>query len=116
MAAVKMTGFMFKKYWDDKAYWGDCYIEDDVILVNGDQCEDIDTDIITDDSAIEIKSGVVITPNGDMDNSLTAHVRKWLKSHKSTTVLIEVDREKVESLMSAIVPAIVAHGGKVVSK
>lgn len=53
------------------------------------------------------------------DSSLTAHLRKWLKALKArntTTVLIEVDRDKIDSLLAAIAPSIVANGGKVVSK
>ena len=116
MASVKLTGFMFRKYWSDASYWGESYIEDDVILVNGEQQEDIPSDIIVDCDTIEIESGVVIMANDNPDVSLTTHVRKWLKTNNTTTVLIEVSKEKLDSLLDAITPAIAANGGKVVSK
>lgn len=120
MASVKASGYDFKRYWNDSAYWGDAYIEDEVIEVNGDACngDGFDADSLNDSDVIVVKSGVVISC-GLHDSSLTAHLRKWLKALKArntTTVLIEVDRDKIDSLLAAISPSIVANGGKVVSK
>lgn len=119
MANVRTTGREFIAYWNDADYWLEAYIEDDVIRVNGEAQVDgngFDIEKVVESDLVEVVSGVVITPNGRKDISLTTHLRKWLKNRNTTVIMLEVGCDKRDALLAEITAAIIANGGKVVKK
>jgi monoamine oxidase len=114
MTAVKMSGKDFKDFYNDPTLWaGEAYHDDVLILVNGAEfvsdALDGDASTIADTDQVVVEYGVYYAPDG-ADKDLAAVARRWLKARSTTTLLVEVAKDK----QVALVAAVKAAGGRVV--
>ena len=113
---TKTTGAEYKAYIadDDPKWWPDgSYIDDDLILVDGQPMDDAGFDATTlhDNAAVVIECGTYYSNGIDGDpKSLEAHFKRWRKAQTTVRIAVEVHRDKLESLKLAIKAA-----GRVVS-
>lgn len=109
--SAKTTGIEFKRFYNDPAFWPDgAYHDDDVVIVDGVEHEDLDLDKIPDNAKVVIECGVVFFPGGEMV-AFDTYFRRWKKAQTTRTIVVEVDASKLD----AVVAAVKAAGGKVVS-
>lgn len=110
---VKTNGAEWKRFYSDPEFWpeGVTYA-DETITVNGnviDGCDD--PDVLIDDSfIITITDGVVFLHEDDVDGpTLEAYFKRWRKKQTTAYLVVEVSKEKVETVIQSIQQA----GGKV---
>lgn len=105
---LKINGAQFKAW--QAADWGhpDAHWDDYMMLIDGVEVEDYDTDALADTAVIEIYGGVVFI--GSKEMSPKAHFNRWDKAQTTASVVVEIDKERLEELKAAVK----AIGGKVV--
>lgn len=114
--AVKMSGFEFKKFWNDSEYWpgkdGETYVEEEEITVNDVVIDElVDPDSVKDTDIVVINGGYINSDNESIDGrELEKHFKLWKKKQSKTTFLVECDKSNLDGIKSAILAA----GGKVV--
>ena len=103
---VKTNGATWKKFYQDPAFWpSEAWHEGEEITVNGLSVSDSDFDLtaMKDADHIAVTGGVVYLLKGGYDGpTLEAHFRKWLKAQTTTTLLVEVDRARLEAVSAAV--------------
>lgn len=108
MATVKMSGADFKAYWF--ADWGahtdgtDPWVDDEVILVDGEQIEDVDADKIPDNARVEIHDGIITWRYRVVARSanLVTHARNWLKDQNVVRLVLGVQKEDLEMVKTVV--------------
>ncbi|ANM47259.1 hypothetical protein FDI76_gp136 [Serratia phage vB_Sru_IME250] len=107
--SVKTNGAEFKEYYHDDVYWAkDAWHDDHAIKVNDEYIDDIEDDNIPDDATVEIESGIVYVPvrseSGyeEKEIQLVTHFKNWRKQLKYKTVIVQVEKDKVDDIISAI--------------
>lgn len=110
---IKTTGAEWKAFHADNAYWGEFYVEDEVVAVNGgqvDRCE-FDVGSLSDSDRVTVDGGWVAdqAAGSDKEYSLDTFFRRWRKQQTTDYLSVEVPKDKAEVVRAAIVAA----GGKV---
>lgn len=110
--SVKTSGAEFKRYYnDDKAWPRGWWHEDEEITINGIYNEDAELSMVADTDVIVIKGGVIFEGvHGVFSLSMESHFKKWRKAQATEFLVVEVAKDKTESVIAAIVQA----GAKVV--
>jgi selenophosphate synthetase-related protein len=106
---MKITAREWLAFANDDEFWGQQYIDDEYVIVAD---EEIDIDRIKGMAAntkITIE-GSVYNSTGNYVRSLDAQIKLWRKKQTTTTFVVEVKKENLEALKSAIVSA----GGKII--
>lgn len=110
---IKTTGAEWKAFNADNAYWGEFYVEDEAITVNGDPVDEYSFDVTTlaDTDKVEIDGGwVADQANGsDKEYSLDTFFRRWRKQQTTEFLSVEVSKDRADAVRAAIIAA----GGKV---
>ncbi len=110
--AAKASGALFKKFYNDKAYWPeDSYHDDAVIKVNGVIQEDgLDEATLQDTDLVTVEGGYVVSSNQNFDGrSLETHLKRWLKEQVTVSFVVTCDK----SIEQAVREAVKAAGGKI---
>lgn len=104
--ATKTNGKELKQFWNlEEPWWPtDGFVEGDQYIVNGETKDDsweplsaADTDQIT------IVCGVICDATGEgEEKDLNSVFRKWRKSLTTTTVLVEIDLDKLDDLKTHV--------------
>jgi hypothetical protein len=106
--AVKTTGVEWKRFYNDQEYWPKGrYHDEEVIYIDGVMPEEVDLDNIPDAAVMKIEGGYVADDTvGQIKdttiNSLEGHFKKWRKKQSTESIVIEVDKSKVEELKAAL--------------
>lgn len=115
--SVKTNGAEYKAYINEQSakWWPDgAYMDDSVLNVNGVEIGednfDFDPGKLEDSDAVSIIFGSYYISPGDRDPiSLEAHFKRWRKAQTTVRILVEVHKDKLESLRDVIK----ANSGKV---
>lgn len=106
---MKITVREWLAFVDDDKFWGNDYMDDVCAVVNDEE--------IDDDSIKDMAASIKITIEGHVCNeksrylrSLDTQIKLWRKKQTTTTFVVEVKKENLEALKSAIVSA----GGKII--
>lgn len=112
--AVKLTGAEYKAFMDSD--WGDCFMDDYVIAINGVDFEQMGggledaEDAMQPSDKVVIKGGDIFTTNeSSYVRSLEAHFKLWRKKQTTAILSVECPNDKLDAVKAAIVAA----GGKV---
>lgn len=105
---VKMTPDQFRGFM--AADWGpDPYWEEVIVLLDGEECPEDDDPLekLEGVKRVEIVGGVIIPDQRkELRHQETVDVerfaRSWLKAQKTTTILVEVDKDLADSLREHI--------------
>ena len=112
---IKTNGLIWKRYYSDGNAWPDGWFhEDEIVIVNGivDDDEECILSDIPDDAVVSVSGGAIYNADSELQRlSVEGHFRKWLKKQQSVSVLVEVHKNNLDALKSAIVAA----GGKIVA-
>lgn len=117
--SIKLSGAEFKRFYSDRAIWGDegsdTYVDDDAYIIDGlprsAEDEDFNPEDIADAAVVEVTTGYLAhAPKGIPDDYVAA-IRKWLRQQKARSILVEIDASKLDALKAAIKAA----GGKVIA-
>lgn len=94
---MKTNGKEFKAFYNDQSYWPeDAYVEEMNLKINGVEQSDVDTDKLLDEDQIRITYGSVV--KGERIVSLTSFFKKWRKQQSVTSVVVEIDNDKLEAI------------------
>ena len=117
--ATKTTGAEIKRFYADPGYWpeddGNTYHEDEYIEVNGAPLGDNDSiNEIPDDAAVKIDGGIVFSDQWGHEKapSFETYFKRWKKEQNTASIVVECDKSKLDALIEAIKAA----GGKVITK
>jgi len=101
---MRISGFEFKKFYNDNQYWGDEQYWDGQILVTqaGKTIDDIDLTTIDDDSLVNISGAAVFLHSEHEGILFTTYFRKWRKQQSIRHLLVEIHESKVTKLKSYI--------------
>jgi len=109
--ATKTTGAEFKRFYSDKAIWGESpgaiWHDDDVVTVNGVVQEDLADENFPDGAAVTISDGVVYGVAGEP--SFETFFKRWKRAQTTASFPVECDISKLDAVKAAIQAA----GGKV---
>lgn len=110
---IKTTGAEWKTFNADNVYWGEFYMEDEMVTVNGEPVDEhtLDVDTLADSDKLTVDGGWVAdqTPGSDKEYNLETFFRRWQKQQSTAFLAVEVPKEKVDAVREAIVAA----GGRV---
>lgn len=110
---IKTTGAEWKAFNNDNVYWGEFYMEDEAVTVNGDPVDEytFDADSLADADKVQIDGGWVAdqADGSDKEYSLDTFFRRWRKQQSTEFLSVEVPKDKADAVRAAIVAA----GGKV---
>jgi hypothetical protein len=110
---IKTTGAEWKAFNNDEAYWGDFYIDDEVVTVNGNPVDryEFDAHKLNDADKLEIDGGWVADQavGSEKEYSLDKFFKTWRKQQTTEFLSVEVPKENADAVRAAIVAA----GGKV---
>ena len=113
------TGAEFKRFYNDPEFWpedeGKTWHDDTAVEINGveygSDTSDIDYNEIADNAKVKVLSGVVYGPKlGDDGVAFDTYFRRWQKKQNTVTLVVEVDKAKLEAVQAAVRAA----GGKIV--
>lgn len=93
---MKVQGALWKKFYNDAAYWQGHYHDDTLITFDGVEQEGYEDP--PEDAVVKIESGYVYRDNGTSELSLESFYRKWYKGESTTTVVVTVDKDYAESV------------------
>lgn len=105
--SVKTTGAEFKRFYDDKAVWGEKGWCDDFCLeVDGREFGDgdyLDVSSLSDSSKVKIISGMIFDGPEDGDESdMIVTFRKWKKSQSVIGMVIEVEKDRLDEVLAIL--------------
>lgn len=106
---MKITAHEWLAFVEDDSFWGNDYIDDVYAVVNGEEIADDSIKNMATNTKITIE-GSVCSSTGDYVRSLDAQIKLWRKKQTTTTLVVEVKKENLEALKSAIVSV----GGKII--
>ena len=105
---IKTNGAEFKRFYNDETAWPDgAWHEDELLLVNGDECE-AGIDTIPDNAIVNLSGGAVFGLPSGAEPSMELHFKNWRRRQTATTILVECDLTKVDDVKAAVKAA----GGK----
>ena len=114
--STKTTGAEYKAYMNesDPKWWPkDAYMDDELLTVDGkstSEQDNFDSSHLPDDAIVIIESGTYHESYDDDDPiSLETHFKRWRKAQTTVRIAVEVHKDKLDSLMTAIK----ANGGRV---
>lgn len=98
---MKIKGALWKKFYNDEAYWGNRWHDDTFILFDGVEVEEYgDPD---DHVVVDVQSGdVLFEGEFDRDCSLTTFFTRWKKLQDTEVLVVTVDKEKAKELRAEI--------------
>ena len=102
---TKTNGKELKQFWAlEEPWWPkDGWVEGDTYTVNGVERDDnFDPGLCEDTDKIVITSGDIVDRRGENFTSLQSTFRKWRKSLTTTTVLVEIDLDKLDALKAHV--------------
>ena len=102
---VKSNGSEFKRFYTDPIIWGkDAWHDDEIVMVNGVEWNfDQEIELVPDHAIVQVVSGVFYAAASDTDGAdLSAVFRRWLKTQASVILVIDVPKEKKESMIAAV--------------
>ena len=109
---MKVASVHWKEFYSDPVYWPPgAWYDDEEITIDGVEV-DCDTDLsaIDDHAVVTVRYGVIyLDEHGLGGESLESHLRHWLKCQATATLLVEIDKERVDDVKAAIK----ALGGRV---
>lgn len=109
--ATKTTGSEWNLYYNDKEYWGENASHEDVELDVDGKIWESSIDNFQEQSIIVIKGGsVFLDEEYNTYMSLELHFKKWRKTKKTTTIIIEVKNEDLEKWKALVKN----NGGKII--
>jgi len=110
---IKTTGAEWKAFNADNTYWGEFYMEDEVITVNGEPVDEYSFDVesLNDADKVTVDGGWVAdqAAGSDKEYNLNTFFNRWRKQQTTEFLSVEVQKEKADAVRAAIVAA----GGKV---
>lgn len=114
---MKTTGKEFKAFENDVTYWHPgnsereaTYMDDVILEINGAEVEDFDVQQFNDTDRIKIVAGTAMyCTKGPDDQPLDSYFKRWKKEQSTSTIFVEVNKDKLD----AVIKAIKAAGGKV---
>lgn len=112
--AKKISGFEWKQFLNDTAYWESYSCVDDTITVNGEVRDSFD-DNIQDNAIITIEDGgLVFIDHGNFDDcdkgyTLRSFFNRWRKLQTTSYIVIAVQNENID----AVKESVKAAGGKI---
>lgn len=111
--SIKCTGAELKAFYqsEDPEFWPDgSWCEDEEITVDGAPVTE-NYQQIPDAAKVTVAGGYVFFAgkDGDLGPSFEAHFKRWRKAQTTASIVVEVQKDKLESLVAAIAAA----GGKV---
>lgn len=101
---TKTNGRELKEFWQlEEPWWPkDSWVEGDGYIVNGVEVEDsFEPSNCADTDQITIVCGTIVDQN-DKEVDLNTQFRKWRKSLKTRTVMVEIDIDKMDGLKEAV--------------
>ncbi|MDY0362672.1 MAG: hypothetical protein RBR08_14570 [Desulforegulaceae bacterium] len=100
---AKISGYEFKKFYEDPIAWPDgCWHEEAVLKINGEKM-DLNIDFIKDTDEIEFIEGVVYTEDDVVSiGTLEESFLKWRNAQDTVFVLVQVDKNLLDSVSAAI--------------
>lgn len=98
---MKIAGAIWKKFYNDEAYWSGHWHDDTLILFDGVEVENYDRP--DDRTVVEVESGDVI-PEGEMGRvcSLTTFFTRWKKLQDTEVIVVTVTKERAKDLRKEI--------------
>ena len=106
---MKITASEWLVFVNDGEFWGGNYMDDIYAAVNDEEIDDANIKNMAASAKITI-FGHVCNQEGRYLRSLGAQIKLWRKKQTTTTFVVEVKKENLEALKSAIVSA----GGKII--
>lgn len=110
---IKTTGAEWKAFNLADAYWGEFYLDDEAITVNGKEIDpyDYEPSKLNDADEVKIDGGYVVdqAKGSDREYSLDTFFKRWRKQQTTEYLSVEVPKDKADAVRAAIVAA----GGKV---
>lgn len=113
---MKVSGALWKKFYNDEEYWKEYYHDDTCILFDGVEQEDYDN---PDDSATVVVESGYVYHSGDEkinhDVTLEKFFKKWKSKQSVTYLVVEVDKEHAQSakmIIGGVVGVKSVKGGK----
>uniref|UniRef100_A0AAU6W0A8 Uncharacterized protein n=1 Tax=Pseudomonas phage Nican01 TaxID=3138540 RepID=A0AAU6W0A8_9CAUD len=103
--ATKTNGKELKEFWNLGEPWWlkDGWVEGDSYTVNGVEMDDtFEPGSCADTDQITIVSGVIVDAVSERELDLNSQFRKWRKSLTTTTVLVEIDLDKLDDLKTHV--------------
>lgn len=116
---VKTTGKVLKAWFADDSEWPPgLWFEEEVVTRNGVEVEDFFdfAHMASDDDIVCVEDGQVFMDHGDYRGSrlgsVAGKLKAWIKRQNVATVLIEINKDRLDDLRAAVE----AVGGKVLEK
>ncbi|MDE1138143.1 MAG: hypothetical protein PW999_00520 [Paraburkholderia tropica] len=110
---IKTTGAEWKAFNLADEYWGKFYLEDERIIVNGEDVDpyDYEPSKLADTDKVHVDGGCVIdqAKGSTKEYALNTFFNRWRKQQSTEFLSVEVPKEKADAVRAAIVAA----GGKV---
>jgi hypothetical protein len=103
--SVKTNGTEFKAFYSDKEFWLEgTYHEDTMILVDGKDINvtDQDPEKVDDTAVITLCYGVVFNKQHEEISGFEAYFKKWRKLQSTSTIMVEVHKDKLDAVKAAI--------------
>ncbi|MCO0615369.1 hypothetical protein VIPECLOM01_00077 [Enterobacter phage vB_VIPECLOM01] len=101
---MKITGALWKEFYNDEAFWEGYYHDDTLILFDGVEVEDYEDP--APDAVVTIESGYVYKNDED---SFTAHdlrletfFKRWKKKQTTRTIVVTVNKDDFDEVLEVI--------------
>ena len=105
MNTITTTGAEFKRYYNDETAWPEGAFHED-LLIHVDKVAMGDDGIyienIADTAEVVIECGIVMALENDKDMDMIDHFEKWRRAQVFTSVIVDIDHEKLAQLEAAV--------------
>ncbi len=113
--SIKTYGKTWKEFMADVPYWGERYIEEDELRINGADSIDMALGDLADTATVELCSGFLRNSgNPEEETDYVKFFRAWLRSRRSVLFLVEMPRES-EDFFRGLITANDSRGLRIVS-
>lgn len=110
-SSIKTTGAQWLAFYSDDAVWGPGGFHEDLLIsVNGVETDnEFDDPYVKPADEVRLITGVIMDAADDpQPRDILSVFRSWNKRQVSTTVLVEVSKDKVPDLLEAIAEVVTA--------
>jgi hypothetical protein len=109
---MKISKSEWQAFIADDQFWGENYMEDVLLELDGIEMSDDDDKFknLPPNASLVVSSGAVLNSVGDYIRSIDAQIKLWRKKRQYTTIIVEVKKDALDDVKSAILSA----GGKII--